>query len=257
VDHDDVSTRFAEAQRRLVTQASDFSLETIASMVESKAIDPSPEYQRRQRWGPAQQSALIESFLLNVPVPPVYLAEEDFGVYSVIDGKQRITSISDFMRGKLQLKGLVELEDLNGFTIKDLPESMANALRVRPYVRAVTLLKQTDPELKFEVFLRLNRGGQTLTAQEVRHVAFRGPLNDLLLELGKNPFLLNQFNINETSERYKQMQDVEYILRFLTLSEAKCHFAGDLSAAGERRGHSVSVLLPYEWPRHCQASPCL
>lgn len=221
--------RFLDAQARLVTQASDFSLATIAAMVDNKSIDPSPEYQRRQRWSPAKQSALIESFLLNVPVPPVYLAEEQFGVYSVIDGKQRITAIHDFMSGRLTLRSLAELPDLNNHTIDMLPDAMSNALRVRPYIRAVTLLKQSDPGLKYEVFIRLNRGGESLTPQEVRNVAFRGPLNDLILELASHPFLRHQFNITDTSERYRQMQDAEFVLRFLALSDAWPDFRGDLS----------------------------
>ena len=69
--------QFETAQDRLVLQAADLSLETLASMVESEAIDVRPVYQRRERWHAAKQSALIESFLLNVPVPPIYLAEDD------------------------------------------------------------------------------------------------------------------------------------------------------------------------------------
>ena len=227
---DPMSQRFAEAQRRLVSQASDFSLETIAAMVDNEAIDPSPDYQRRQRWDLATQSALIESFLLNVPVPPVYLSEEDFGVYSVIDGKQRITAIHDFMRNRFALRGLRELEALNGMRISDLDDSMANALRMRPYIRAVTLLKQSDPELKYEVFIRLNRGGESLTAQEIRNVAFRGDLNDLVIRLSDNSFLHEQFNITRQSERYRQMQDAEIVLRFLTLDWVGEAYKGDLSA---------------------------
>jgi hypothetical protein len=98
--------RFIEAQRSLVLQAADFSLETIAQMVDSEAIDISPSYQRRERWKRDKQSALIESFLLNIPVPPVYLAEEEFGRYSIIDGKQRLTAIRDFMRGEFPPDGL-------------------------------------------------------------------------------------------------------------------------------------------------------
>ncbi|MFC3687209.1 GmrSD restriction endonuclease domain-containing protein [Aquipuribacter hungaricus] len=221
--------RFAEAQRRLVTQASDFSLETVAAMVDTQAIDPSPAYQRRARWSVSKQSALIESFLLNVPVPPVYLAEEEFGYYSVIDGQQRITAVHDFMRGRLELRGLKELPELNNARIDALPEAMRNALRMRPYIRAVTLLRQSDPDLKYEVFIRLNRGGERLTDQEVRNSAMRGPLNDLLIELGSNPFLWQQFNITPSSERFAQMADVEYVLRFLTLLHSWPSFTGDLS----------------------------
>lgn len=226
---DDVTWKFVDAQSRLVTQASDFSLSTISSMVDNGALDPSPYYQRRQRWGAQKQSALIESFLLNVPVPPVYLAEEDYGAYSVIDGQQRITAIHEFMRGNLRLTGLAELRELNYLTIRDLPDVMVNALRVRPYIRAVTLLRQTNPELKFEVFIRLNRGGESLNDQEVRHVAFRGPLNDLIVDLSEHPFLQRQFNITRDSERYRQMRDAEYVLRFLTLLDVWPSFSGELS----------------------------
>ena len=221
--------RFLEAQDKLVTQASDFSLATIASMVDSNSIDPSPEYQRRERWSPAKQSALIESFLLNVPVPPVYLAEEQFGVYSVIDGKQRITAIHDFMNGRLPLKSLAKIPELEGHRIADLPEAMSNALRVRPYIRAVTLLKQSDPLLKYEVFVRLNRGGEALTPQEVRNVAFRGVLNESLFAMAAHPFLRAQFNISDTSERFRQMNDIEFVLRFLALESVFPDFRGDLA----------------------------
>jgi len=105
--------RFEGAQNSLVLQSSDLSLETIAKMVESEAIDVSPQYQRRERWKPASQAKLIESFLLNVPVPPVYLAEDDFGTYSVIDGKQRITAIYRFLRDKLVLDDLTCPRRLN------------------------------------------------------------------------------------------------------------------------------------------------
>ncbi|CPU65908.1 Protein of uncharacterised function DUF262 [Mycobacteroides abscessus] len=231
---DSLLGRFQNAQAQLVTQASDFSLQTIALMVDEGSIDPSPEYQRRSRWTLAKQSALIESFLLNVPVPPVYLAEEQFGSYTVIDGKQRITAIHDFMSGRLALRSLAELPELNECTIRDLPEAMSNALRVRPYIRAVTLLKQSNPDLKYEVFIRLNRGGERLTEQEVRNVAFRGPLNDLILELSENEFLRRQFNITSASERFRKMEDAEIVLRFLALSEMWPYFSGDLARTMDR-----------------------
>src|SRR5690242_16257498 len=88
--------RFNEAQSQLVTQTADLPLGTLADMVDTGAIDLEPSFQRRERWSPDKQSALIESFLVNVPVPPVYLAEETSGKYTAIDGKQRLRAISDF-----------------------------------------------------------------------------------------------------------------------------------------------------------------
>ena len=221
--------RFTQAQDRLVLQASDLSLETIAVMVERRSIDVSPVFQRRERWSTEKQSALIESFLLNVPVPPVYLAEDDFGTYSVIDGKQRITTIKDFMRGTLTLTSLDTFREIEGLHFEDLPKPLRNALEVRPYLRVVTLLKQSDPSLKYEVFTRLNRGGEPLNAQEIRNVAFRGPLNDMIYSLAGDPFLRTQLKIkNDKSPAFSQMNDAEYVLRFLTLHASWRQFTGSL-----------------------------
>lgn len=220
--------KFEQAQNSLVLQSSDLSLETIAAMVENGAIDPSPRYQRRERWKHNAQAELIESFLLNVPVPPVYLAEDDFGTYSVIDGKQRITAIHKFLRGNLTLENLNGFPEINGLTFKDLPKPLQNALNIRPYLRVVTLLKQTNPELKYEVFTRLNTGGQPLLPQEIRNALYRGPLNDLLFELASSEFLKQQLKIKTGNEStFTEMLDVEMVLRFFTFHEKWRDFSGD------------------------------
>jgi len=228
-ESDRVVRRFLEAQDRLVIQASDLSLETISNMVEDGSIDIGPKFQRRERWKREKQSALIESFLLNVPVPPIYLSEDDFGTYSVIDGKQRIMSIHTFMKGDLSLRGLREFTSIDGLALADLPAQMQNALRVRPYLRAVTLLKQSDPELKYEVFTRLNTGGEPLNPQEIRNVAFRGPLNTLIYQLAEADFLRHQLKIRGPgSSAFRVMADAEYVLRFFTLQDRWESFSGDL-----------------------------
>ena len=137
--------RFIDAQNNLVVQHSDFSLRALFDMANNDSIDLKPHYQRRDRWKLEKQSALIESFILNVPVPPIYLSEDDFGRYSVIDGKQRITAIKDFLSGKLRLQNLKTFNELEGYHFDDLPAQIRNALSVRPYIRVITLLKQTDP----------------------------------------------------------------------------------------------------------------
>jgi len=213
-------SRFIEAQNNLVVQHSDFSLRALFDMAEENSIDLTPKYQRRDRWNKEKQSALIESFILNVPVPPVYLSEDDFGKYSVIDGKQRITAIRDFLSGELRLTGLTKFPELEGCHFSDLPPQLRNALSVRPYIRVITLLRQTNPDLKYEVFLRLNTGGEKLLSQEIRNVAFSGPLNDLLLTLSANDFLRSQMKIkNESSTAYRNMDDVEHVLRFFTIAD--------------------------------------
>jgi hypothetical protein len=229
-DDEHVLERFRHAQESLVIQMADLSLRTISDMVAATAIDIAPHYQRRERWSIEKQSALIESFLLNVPVPPIYLSEDQYGQYSVIDGKQRITAIHRFLSGEFALKDLEELPELIGRTFDQLPIELKQTLSVRPYLRAVTLLKQSDPELKYEVFRRLNTGGERLEAQEVRNVVFRGSLNDLVYQLAEEPFLRRQLKIfNTKSAAYTDMTDAEYVLRFLTLRRNWNQFSGSLS----------------------------
>lgn len=227
---DQIVRKFKSAQERLVTQGSDLSLGSISDMVVSNAIDLSPHYQRRERWNSSTQSALIESFLLNVPVPPVYLAEDDFGKYSIVDGKQRISTITRFLTDKLKLVGLEELTELEGRTFSSLPLELQNTLRVRPFIRVITLLKQSDPKLKYEVFTRLNRGGESMTPQEIRNAAFHGPLNTAIYRIAEDSeFLRLQLKIrSDKSNAYRKMQDAEYVLRFLALRQSWNAFSGDL-----------------------------
>lgn len=220
---------FHEAQSKLVIQTADLPLGTLSEMVENNSIDLQPLFQRRERWSAEKQSALIESFLLNVPVPPIYLSEEADGTYTAIDGKQRLRAIADYMSGRFALTKLERLTEAEGFRFAELPLEITNALRLRPFLRVVTLLKQSDQLLKYEVFLRLNRGGEPLNAQEIRNVGFRGNLNDAIYEAAKAPFLRRKLKIEgPKSTAYRDMSDAEFVLRYLTLRERLNDFSGSL-----------------------------
>lgn len=220
---------FEEAQTKLVIQTADLPLGTLADMVDNSSIDLQPLFQRRERWSAEKQSALIESFLLNVPVPPIYLSEEANGTYTAIDGKQRLRAIADFMGDRFALSKLERLPVADGFRFTGLPTEITNALRLRPFLRVVTLLKQSDPLLKYEVFLRLNRGGEPLNSQEIRNVGFRGHLNDAIYEAAKAPFLRKQLKIeSDKSTAFRDMSDAEYVLRYVTLRERVNAFSGSL-----------------------------
>jgi hypothetical protein len=187
---------FVEAQKAAVLEIADQGLVSLAQLVESGAIDVAPRFQRRDRWDPAKQSLLIESFLTNIPVPPVYLAEDiaNLGSYAVIDGKQRLTAIATFFADRLVLRGLTRLDGLNGLKYSQMPQPIRTALGMKN-LRITTLLRQSSEDLKHEVFLRLNTGGEILNAQEIRNVAYRGPLNDLVYALAENEFLRAQFKV--------------------------------------------------------------
>ena len=153
-----ILSRFNSAQEQLVLQTADLPLGTLADMVESRTIDLEPNFQRRERWHQDRQSALIKSFILNVPVPPVYLSEDEYGRYTAIDGKQRLRTICDFLYGRFKLRHLEGFKEIEGRSYAELPEPIKNALRIRPFLRVVTLLKQSNAELKYEVFTRIQSG---------------------------------------------------------------------------------------------------
>lgn len=215
----------------LVVQSSDMALLNIASLHETGSLDLSPRYQRRNRWDRTRQSQLIESLLANVPVPPVYLAEERRGVYAVIDGKQRLTAIVQYLNDDYALSGLGLKEDLEGKRFSDLAPEESAELGMRP-LRAVIILRLTPDWVKHEVFVRLNRGGQPLNAQEIRNVAYAGPLNDKIIELATAPLLRRQLKITGTeSSAYADMSDVETVVRFFALSSSWRNFGGNLRDA--------------------------
>lgn len=224
---DSIVDKFERFQEDVVLETSDHALSTLSQMVLSETIDLSPQFQRRDRWDAVKQSQLIESFLLNIPVPPLYLAEGRRGLYDVIDGKQRLTAITQFLTNRFSLRGLERFPDVEGQRFSELPPELRGTLNFRP-LRTVTLLRQSSPQAKYEVFHRLNSGGQVLNAQEIRNVLYRGPLNDLIYALGEDGFLRAQLKISgQRSPAYRNMTDAEWVLRFFTVRETWRRFSGD------------------------------
>ncbi|MEO9247470.1 DUF262 domain-containing protein [Citricoccus nitrophenolicus] len=231
-EEDELDSSLATGHKReLLTSVLDYNLNTLSDLVSSKQIDLSPEYQRRDRWRQDRQSKLIESFLMNVPVPPIFLNEDDYGKYSVIDGKQRLTAVHDFIRGRLRLKGMKVFKELNGFTIDDLSPALRAIIGTRSNLRATIILRQSDKEVKFEVFRRLNTGGVKLNAQEIRNSTWPGPTNDLMHALSAVPLFRDLLGIRKlsTSTLYKQMRDVELVLRYFTFRQDWDVFSGGMS----------------------------
>ena len=197
---EELNRRYVKGEIRIVTEMARYSLAGILSMLREtvptgEKTEPryklDPEYQRRHRWSPERKSRLIESFLMNVPVPPVFLYERDLARYEVMDGRQRLTALSEFYGDKLELKGLRYWTELDGKRYSTLPSKIRDGID-RRYISSIILLKETarDEEqaaqLKKLVFERLNSGGVALSAQETRNAVYDGPLNQLCLELSKN-----------------------------------------------------------------------
>ena len=169
---------------------------------------------------------LIESLLLDVPLPMFYFAEEEGGKVSVIDGQQRLTSIFAFIDDRwtnekngnissFKLSGLKVLSDLNGKSFKDLNEENQNKI-LYTSVRVVTIKKESNPDLKFEIFERLNTGSTPLNEDEIRNTVYRGSFIDMLAELEEDKIFNELVNKPNFKNRmlYRGM-----ILRFFAFYE--------------------------------------
>jgi hypothetical protein len=232
LDRDDDASLalFDKSQRDLVTSVVDYNLGTLADLVNREKIDLSPRYQRRFRWDAGRQSRLVESFLMNVPIPPIFLNEDQYGTYAVIDGKQRIFAIREFIRGRLKLRGLEVFKEINGKTIDSLPSRLRDILETRATIRAIIILPQSQGAVKFEVFKRLNTGGVRLNPQEIRNSSYPGPLNNLVLDLSVERRFHSLLGIKDKDKSaiYREMRDAEFVLRFLTFRETWHSFAGGM-----------------------------
>lgn len=195
-----LNKRYVQEGVRIVVEQARYPLNQILAMfTDTFEISPGvteakykrdPEYQRRHRWDDGRKSRLIESFLMNVPVPPVFLYEYELARFEVMDGRQRLTALMDFYGNSLVLTGLQHWPELNGRTYSSLPSSIRDGID-RRYLSSIILLNETAATeeqaafLKKLVFERLNSGGVRLSGQETRNAVYNGRLNDLCLELSK------------------------------------------------------------------------
>ena len=160
------------------TDSFDFSFGEIANLHASKELVIQPEYQRLFRWSLQQKSHLIESILLELPVPQIFVIENQDGVLELIDGLQRVSTILQFMEPKsigldpLKLDGCTLISALNGLVFSNLPLSLRLRLK-RSAIRTVVIKKQSEGFLRYEMFKRLNTGGANLEPQEIRNCSAR------------------------------------------------------------------------------------
>ncbi len=203
-------------RRRIFTSSSDPTVGGLYEDYKSGYLILQPDFQRYFVWDRSKSSRLIESVLLNVPLPVVYLAQESDSRSSVIDGQQRLTSFFHFIDGEFALQGLKVATELNGKRFQDLDRGQQRIIRNYP-IRSITILKESDPELRFEIFERLNTGSVALNDQELRNCVYRGPYNHLIKELARDLDFMYLLGMQEPDKR---MRDVELVLRFCAFYHA-------------------------------------
>jgi hypothetical protein len=197
-------------ERRLVTHPYDCMIKSLKDQVEDGSIILADEFQRRRVWDDAKSSRLIESLLINVPIPVCYFAELEDGSYSVIDGQQRLTAIYRYLNNEFSLKSLKVRPDLNKKRFHDLGSVDSRTIKNRS-LRCIVILKESDPDIRFDVFDRLNSNVVKLNPQELRNSMYRGDLSKLIKTLSTDEKFKE---IRRVKDVDKRMQDCEMVLRF-------------------------------------------
>lgn len=202
-----------KGDRALRTQAYDMSISDIVCKINKGDIVLDPDYQRNYVWDDKRASLLVESILLNVPIPVIYVAEDEDGRWDVVDGLQRLNSLKRFLNNDFKLKGLEVLDELNGDFYSALNPKAMRILN-NGMLRIILIFKESHPDIKYEIFMRLNRGAVKLTEQELRNCLYRGQFNDMLHELRAKPIVLRMLDLEKPDNR---MADAEVLLRQFTV----------------------------------------
>ena len=200
-------------EREVSTTPADPDVETILKRIADKNLILRPDFQRTSVWTNVQKSRLIESLLLNLPIPPCFLAEDEDSTRVVVDGQQRLRSIDDFYHGRYALTGLQVLKDLNGKKWEDLPPKLDRKILQR-VIRTLVISHFTNSGIRFEIFERLNSGGVPLTEQEIRNATLRGSFNAMLNKIAESKAFLGAMALKKPDERIRHH---ELILRFFAV----------------------------------------
>ena len=252
-----IREKFEKTAFALTQERNDFLVPQIIDMAKKGSwINLRPEYQRRLVWDVKKRSAFIESLLLNIPIPTLFLYERELSRYEVMDGQQRIAAVQDFYSNTYALSGLEKWPELNGLRHKDLPDVLKRGLDRRRLSATFVVLdssKSKGPasedaeDVRKIVFERLNTGGLHLNHQELRNCLYAGPFNQLLIDLAKSPLFRRTWEISakpqwktrgdkdldlvdekgNQNKIFSRMLDCEIVLRFFALLE-KEHLRGSM-----------------------------
>ena len=242
INRKNLEQQISDERQKLSTDRMDISFSELINMYKNKEIIIRPEYQRLFRWTSTQKTDFIESILLGIPLPPIFVAEDNNGIWEIVDGLQRASTIISFF-GELgedlsnireaqandenddepqviaQNKWVLEsgslITDLEGFSVDTLPKKFVLNIK-RATCRVEILRGSTNTGMKYELFKRLNSGGSTLTPQEIRNAIYRGTDNTINLlteELSKDERFTKVVPLSK--QKLLEQYDQELILRFI------------------------------------------
>ncbi len=172
-----------------------------------------PDYQREHTWPEEHQSKFIESVLIGLPIPYLFVADVPGkqGRLEIVDGSQRIRTLAAFLKNDLTLSGMKKLTKLNGFKFKDLPLSRQRRFN-RHTIRMIELTEKANEEVRRDIFERINTGSQPLTDMEVRWGVNEDEFLRFIRECSENELFKQLAPLNEASVKRRERQ--EFVLRF-------------------------------------------
>lgn len=242
--------------RKVITQPYDLVVESLSDQIKGgtiflRPLNDRPNFQRQYVWTDVLASKLIESILLNVPIPPCYLSQNDEFELDVIDGQQRLYSIYRFLDNQFALTPLEVLKEFSGKRFHELPTKTQRQLKTHT-LRCVLITNESHPDIKFDVFERLNTNTVPLNAQELRNCVYRGALNSMLGEASKYAPWLEILRRKHPDNR---LRDEELILRFFAFDILKLnsyrtpqkHWLNDAAKAGQKYSNDKIDYLLDRW----------
>ena len=228
------------------TKSLDISFNELLDMYNNQELIIDPDYQRMFRWSEEKQSMFIESLILEMPLPPIFVIESSDGNYELIDGLQRISTYlhfrykdiedsirkdfcSDRIKSELVLTGCDIVKELNEYTFDDLPRAVQLKLK-RNFIRMEVLRKETDKSLRYHMFKRLNTGGELLSNQEVRNCTIRllgNEFNNFIIECSEYEYFKMAI-ANVVADYAITKKDQELVLRYFALKNNLMNYKKDL-----------------------------
>lgn len=194
----------------VITQPYDLVVNSLIEQIKNREIILKPSFQRGYVWSNRMASKLIESIILNVPIPPCFLAQNEEFELDVVDGQQRLETIRRYIGNEFNLSGLEVLSNFNGLRFHKLPNRTQRQIKTHT-VRCITISNKSHHDVRFDIFERLNSNMSSLNAQELRNCIYRGKFNDMLRELAEDHEWLSVLG---TKTADKRMRGEEIILRF-------------------------------------------
>ena len=232
-----LENRLQQTRNSLSTDRLDMSFGEIMSMYERDEIIIDPDFQRLFRWDTYQKTRFIESILIGIPVPPIFVAEDEHGRWELVDGLQRISTVFSFFgilknaqdkNDWVMCKGDLT-DELDNLACKDLP--LKFKLNIKRATCRIEIIKWNSAfDMRYELFNRLNTGGSELTDQEIRNAIFRGVSKEFNIFL-RNCAEHDKFVqiIQPTERQLEQLYMDELVLRFCALTDGQDDLSENIS----------------------------